>query len=81
VVEKQAWYVLAVKENHPALYDQRAEYFRWVEEEPPPDEEIDVWRSGCEKEEHGRIEQREVCDRYYMADFFLKCEFYGEKTS
>jgi hypothetical protein len=33
VAEKQAWYVLAVKENHPELYQQIGEYFRWVEEE------------------------------------------------
>jgi hypothetical protein len=59
VVEQQAWYVLAVKENHPEPYKQLAEYFRWVEEEEPRDERVDVWKSGCEKD-HGRIERREV---------------------
>jgi predicted transposase YbfD/YdcC len=59
VAKQQGWYVLAVKENHPELYHQIAEYFRWVEEEKPRDELIDVWKSGCEKD-HGRIERREV---------------------
>jgi predicted transposase YbfD/YdcC len=51
--------VLAVKGNHPELYNQIAEYFRWVEEEEVRDEVVDVWKSGCEKD-HGRIERREV---------------------
>jgi predicted transposase YbfD/YdcC len=59
VAERQAWYVLAVKENHPELYRQLKEYFKWVEEERPRDEAIDIWKSDCEKD-HGRIERREV---------------------
>jgi hypothetical protein len=59
VAEQQAWYILAVKENQGELCRQLGEYFRWVEEEGPPDEVIDTWKRGCEKD-HGRIERREV---------------------
>jgi predicted transposase YbfD/YdcC len=57
--EKRAWYVLAVKGNHPERYRQIAEYFRRVEEEEARDECVEVWKSGCKKD-HGRIEWREV---------------------
>jgi predicted transposase YbfD/YdcC len=49
VAEKQAWYVVAVKENHPELYNQIGEYFRWVEEEEVGDEFVDVWKRGVRR--------------------------------
>lgn len=56
--EKDADYVLAVKNNHPTLHEDIREYFQWAQREPGRISSS-VWRSGVEKE-HGRIEQREV---------------------
>jgi len=57
--KKKADYVLAVKDNQPALHEQIREYFGWVEREGPRDEPVNLWKSEAEKN-HGRIEMREV---------------------
>jgi predicted transposase YbfD/YdcC len=57
--EKEADYVLAVKDNQPTLHEDIAEYFRWMERENPRDAVCEIWRSPLEKG-HGRIEKREV---------------------
>ena len=57
--EKEADYVLAVKDNQPILHQDIADYFDWIEKEQPKDEPTEVWRSRPEKG-HGRIETREI---------------------
>jgi predicted transposase YbfD/YdcC len=58
--EKEADYVLSVKENQPTLYREIKEYFEYVEEDWGRNPPTDVWRSGLEKKNHGRQESREV---------------------
>jgi len=57
---KKADYVLAVKENHPILYDEIKECFEYLDENTKarhmPE---DLWESELEKD-HGRIERRRV---------------------
>ena len=57
---KKADYVLAVKENHPILYDEIKECFEYLDENTKarhmPE---DLWESELEKG-HGRIERRRV---------------------
>jgi len=55
--KKEADYVLAVKENHPTLYNDIRDYFDYLEEEPCNDKPADQWTSPLEKD-HGRIERR-----------------------
>ena len=57
--EKQADYVLALKDNQSILHKDVSDYFEWIERERPRSENIDAWRSKPEKC-HGRIETREV---------------------
>lgn len=57
--EKEADYVLALKDNHGNLHDDVKEYFDWVEREHPKDEIVSHWKSGLEQG-HGRIETREI---------------------
>lgn len=56
--QKDADYVLAVKANHPTLYEDIQEYFAWARREP---EKIasSRWEGKIQKD-HGRIERREV---------------------
>jgi predicted transposase YbfD/YdcC len=58
--EKEADYVLSVKENQPTLYRDIKEYFEYVEEGWGRNPPTDVWRGGLEKKNHGRQESREV---------------------
>jgi predicted transposase YbfD/YdcC len=58
--EKEADYVLPVKENPPTLYREIKEYFEYVEEGWGRNPPTDVWRGGIEKKNHGRQESREV---------------------
>jgi predicted transposase YbfD/YdcC len=57
--EAGADYVLALKDNHPTLHADVAEYFDWIETEQPKNEQIDHYKSKPEKG-HGRIETREI---------------------
>lgn len=57
--DKEADYVLALKDNHATLHEDVKEYFNWIEREHPKSEVCDCWKSGPEKC-HGRIETREV---------------------
>jgi len=57
--EKEADYVLAVKDNQETLHWDIREYFDWIEREKPKSESVDIWRSRPEKC-HGRIETREI---------------------
>lgn len=57
--EGKANYVLALKDNQPTLHEDVREYFDWIEEEKPKDEQYEVWKSKVEKC-HGRIETREI---------------------
>jgi predicted transposase YbfD/YdcC len=59
IQEKNADYILAVKDNQPTLHEDIVEYFAWLEKEKPHDAVCDYWRSDIEKQ-HGRIERREV---------------------
>jgi len=57
--EKQADYVLALKDNQPTLHENVKDYFDWIEKEKPKSETINTWKSKPEKC-HGRIETREI---------------------
>jgi len=57
--EKEADYVLSVKENHPVLYQDIREYCEYLEEGPCQDKPDDQWTSPLEKD-HGRIERRSI---------------------
>jgi predicted transposase YbfD/YdcC len=58
--EKQADYVLPVKENQPELYNDIQDYFDLVEEQWEWNPPSDVWSSGEGKKKHGWIESSEV---------------------
>ena len=57
--EKKADYVLALKDNQPALHEDVCDYFDWIEKEKPQGEPRNHWKSKTEKS-HGRIEKREI---------------------
>ena len=57
--ERKADYVLALKDNQPALHGEVARYFDWIERERPAGERFERWEGPPEKD-HGRIERREV---------------------
>jgi predicted transposase YbfD/YdcC len=57
--ERQADYILAVKENQPLLYQDIREYFEYLDERVCPDTAADQWTGELEKD-HGRIERRSV---------------------
>jgi hypothetical protein len=57
--EKQADYILAVKENHLRLYQDIREYFEYLDEGIYRDRAADQWAGELEKD-HGRIERRSV---------------------
>lgn len=59
ILEKKANYVLALKENQPALYDDVRKYFEWLAAENPRTETYQCWHGETEKD-HGRIESRAV---------------------
>jgi hypothetical protein len=59
-LKAKADYVLSVKENQPALYNDIKDYFELVEENWERNPLSDVWRSGAGKKRHGRIESLEV---------------------
>jgi formylglycine-generating enzyme required for sulfatase activity/predicted transposase YbfD/YdcC len=56
---KKADYVLAVKENQPALCQEIKEYFEYLDDAKTRELPEDIWESGIEKG-HGRIEQRRI---------------------
>ena len=62
ICSKKGDYILAVKENQPTLLSDIRQYFRWLDEEHPPDIPYDRCKASLEKG-HGRIERRsvEVC--------------------
>jgi predicted transposase YbfD/YdcC len=57
--KKDADYILAVKENHPNLFQDIRDYFDYLEQGPGLDEPVERWSSSLEKD-HGRIERRSV---------------------
>lgn len=57
--EKEADYVLAVKDNQETLHEDVREYFDWIERENPKSESVNIWKSKPEKC-HGRLETREI---------------------
>jgi predicted transposase YbfD/YdcC len=57
--DKEADYVLALKDNQETLHEDVKEYFDWIEREHPKNEICDSWKSNPEKG-HGRIETREI---------------------
>jgi predicted transposase YbfD/YdcC len=57
--EKQADYLLTVKENQPLLYQNIREYFEYLEERACRDRAADQWTGELEKG-HGRIERGSV---------------------
>ena len=57
--EKKADYVLSVKENQRALYENIQDYFEYLESKEGRREICDTWNGELEKE-HGRIERRSV---------------------
>ncbi|MDR0377492.1 MAG: ISAs1 family transposase [Spirochaetaceae bacterium] len=59
VREKQADYLLAVKDNQPGLHGEIREYFEGLEGGEIRDLPDDLWVTGSEKG-HGRIERREI---------------------
>ncbi len=93
VEEKKADYILSLKENHPLLHQEVAEYFRDLEQSEFKGEKIEHYRT-LEKG-HGRIEERLY---YYSTDIqwmkakdewrklngtgmvIRRCEINGKKT-
>jgi predicted transposase YbfD/YdcC len=57
--QKRADYILAVKENQPALYGDIRDYFTFLESKESRWEAFDCWDSGSEKD-HRRIEWRNI---------------------
>jgi len=57
--EREADYVLALKDNQRTLHEDVREYFDWIEREKPKSEEYEIWKSKPEKC-HGRIETRKI---------------------
>lgn len=57
--EKEADYVLALKDNQETLHEDVSDYFDWIEKEQPKSEATDSWKGKPEKG-HGRIETREI---------------------
>jgi predicted transposase YbfD/YdcC len=57
--EKKADYVLAVKENHPILFEDIRDFFSYLESKEGREEIFDSWNSDVEKD-HGRIERRSI---------------------
>lgn len=57
--EKEADYVLTLKDNQETLREDVKAYFDWLEREQPKSEFCDVWKSNPKKC-HGRIETREI---------------------
>jgi predicted transposase YbfD/YdcC len=57
--EKEADYVLALKDNQGTLHEDVADYFDWIEKGHTKDEPIETWKGKPEKC-HGRIETREI---------------------
>lgn len=62
IIEKEAGYVLSVKENHPNLYEDVKEYFRAASESPSFYPEIT--RKQTAEKGHGRFEKR----TYWLSD-------------
>jgi predicted transposase YbfD/YdcC len=59
IVGKEADYILMVKENHPTMFQEIEDYFKWVDTYEKKDECCTEWESECEKG-HGRIERRKI---------------------
>jgi predicted transposase YbfD/YdcC len=57
--EKEADYILAVKDNQEMLHEDISDYFDWIEKDGQKSEILDYWKSRPEKG-HGRIETREI---------------------
>ena len=57
--EKEADYLLALKENQSNLYEDVQTYFQWLEKEKPASETYQHWSGRLEKG-HGRLEKRDV---------------------
>jgi predicted transposase YbfD/YdcC len=57
--EKEADYILSVKDNQPTLHRDIQDYFDWAEGKGSGGGGIQWWRGAVEPD-HGRIEQREV---------------------
>ena len=53
IVEKQASYLLAVKLNHPTMYEEISEYFNWALNDPTEKGQLSIWESPKELE-HNR---------------------------
>lgn len=53
IVEKQAGYLLAVKLNHPTMYEEISEYFDWALNNPAEKGQLSIWESPKELE-HNR---------------------------
>lgn len=58
ITEKQANYVLAVKNNQPTLLEEMKEYFEWAASDPIEKNNLDIY-SSCDGE-HDRIVSRTV---------------------
>jgi predicted transposase YbfD/YdcC len=57
--EKNAGYILAVKENQPTLRQDIQDYYDYLEQGPGRNEPVGQWDSSLEKD-HGRIERRSI---------------------
>jgi predicted transposase YbfD/YdcC len=57
--EKEAHYLIAVKDNQPILHEEIGDFFEGLESGDIRDLPEDVWQSDWEKK-HGRLEKREV---------------------
>jgi hypothetical protein len=71
ICEKEADYVLMLKENHPTMYQEAVEYFKWIDTYARKNELCREWESGSEKD-HGRIETRKIT--------VVDADWYAEKA-
>jgi predicted transposase YbfD/YdcC len=86
--EKHGEYILAVKENQPALCQDIRDYFEYLDEETCRDRAADQWTGELEKD-HGRIERRSVAtvtaldwlaSREHWPDLTTLIRYRGERT-
>ena len=58
IVSEEANYVLAVKKNHPDLYESIDEYYQWAVNNPIEQKHLNVWEE--EDRSHGRVCVRRI---------------------
>lgn len=78
IVEKEANYVLAVKRNHPDLYESIDEYFQWAINDPIEGLRLNTWEDIDRT--HGRSITRRVSVSDEIEWYDRKAEWAGART-